>query len=149
MMARIIVCLFFFAYFSSTSNAQLEKVIHQTFEIGEANNIALDLVGTYEIEPWAGNNILTETKIQMFNASPAILNHFVKEKRYEIQVESEGISLKLISFDKERRAIKYKEGECSEIVNVRIFVPEDFEKIDKSHLVRKAKTVKVKDNNEK
>ena len=148
MKTRIVVCLFMLFGCCTKIQAQLEKVIHQTFEIDEAVNIALDLVGTYEIELWAGNNILTETKIQMFNASPAILNHFVKEKRYEIQLDANASGIKLYSFDKERRAIKYKEGECAEIVNVRIFVPEDFEKIDKAHLVRKAKVVKVKNNDE-
>lgn len=112
----------------STAQAQLEKVMHQTFEVGEVEKISLDLVGEYDIEQWAGNTIMTETKVELYEASPAILNHFVnKAKRYEISADTLNSQLSLVSMDKERKPIRTKTQECPEIVHIRIFVPDTFE----------------------
>lgn len=132
-----ILCLFTF----SNAQAQLEEVMHQTFEVGDMDGISLDLVGEYAIEKWAGNTIMTETKVKLYDASPAILNHFVnKDKRYEILADTLSSRLVLSSFDKERKPIRRsKETECFEEVNVRIFVPDTFEMTSDSTktLVRK------------
>lgn len=107
--------------------AQLEKTIHQTFEAGEATEINLDLYGAFEIEFWAGNNILTETKIELHNASPSILNHFIeKEKRYEIEADTAGTTLSLYSHDKKRETIRTRTGECFEIARLKVFIPEKY-----------------------
>jgi len=119
--------------------AQLERTIHQTFEIGDASRISLDLVGELETQPWAGNNVLTETKIQIFDASPAILKYFIEEvHRYEIQADTSAENqIVLKSFDKERKTVKTKKGECFEYVHVLVYVPEGFKKVDEVTLVRK------------
>ena len=134
----VFICLFTF----SNAQAQLEKVMHQTFEVGDdMEGISLDLVGDYSIEKWAGNTIMTETKVKLYEASPAILNHFVtKGKRYEILADTLSSRLVLSSFDKEREPIRRsKDKECFEEVNVRIFVPDTFEMTSDSTktLVRK------------
>ncbi len=131
--------------------AQLEQTIHQTFEIGEASRISLDLMGELETQPWAGNNVLTETKIQIFDASPAILKYFIEEAhRYQILADTSGNQIVLRSFDKERKTIRTNSGECFEYVHVRIFVPEEFEKVDEVTLVREKEAKKKfnKGNNE-
>lgn len=120
----LFICLFIF----SNAQAQLEKVMHQTFEVGNMEGISLDLVGEYDIEKWAGNTIMTETKVELYEASPAILNHFVsKDKRYEILADTLNNQLVLSSLDKERKPIRTKTQECPEIVHVRVFVPDTFE----------------------
>ena len=109
------------------SFGQLEKTIHQTFEIGDAATIDLDLYGTYEIIPWAGNNMMSETQIELYSASASILNHFVeKDQRYLIESDSTASNLTLRSHDKKRVAIRTRNGECFEIVHLKIFVPEKF-----------------------
>lgn len=112
----------------SNAEAQLEKVMHQTFEVGTAEAISLDLVGEYSIEKWAGNTVMTETKVELYEASPAILNHFVnKANRYEVVADTLHNQLQLSSLDKERKPIRTKTQECPEIVHIRIFVPDTFE----------------------
>jgi hypothetical protein len=135
--------LFLLISFSAPAIAfcQMEKTIHQTFEIGDAENITLDLVGEYEIKPWAGNTIMTETQVQLFDANISILNHFLeKEKRYFIEADTTGGEVKLISFDKKREAIKTKKGACLENVILKVFIPEVFEKQEDTHFVRKKTT---------
>jgi hypothetical protein len=129
------ICVFFF----QIADAQLSKVIHQTFEIDSVDKITVNLVGEFELEKWAGNEILTETKIEIYDATAGIFKYFIEEKgRYDIVAEIDGMSASLFSNDSERRTIKNKETdkECYEFIKVRIFVPDDFNIDDPVNLVR-------------
>ncbi len=64
--------------------AQQQKTLHQTFEIEEVERLNFDLYDEIEVEKWEGNTVLTETKIEVHDATKGIFNHFVKEGRYEI-----------------------------------------------------------------
>lgn len=136
-------CLFL-AFFTSlhSGNAQIEKTIHQTFELGEANTVQLDIYGDYTLSPWAGNNILVETNIQLYNSSEAILKHFIeKDQRYKVDVDTVSeTTLQLFSHDKKRPAMRTKSGVSSaENVVVRIFVPDNFTILDNKTLVLEKK----------
>ena len=136
---RIFSFVFFSVFVFQIANAQLSKVIHQTFEIDSVENLTLKLVGEYELEKWAGNNILTETKIEIYNTTSGIFKFLIEEKkRYEIVAEINGVNGTLFSFDSKRPSIKNnKTGEESyEIVKVKIFVPDDFNLDDPINLVR-------------
>ncbi len=119
-----------------TINAQLSQVIHQTFDIDEATSISLNLVGEYEIEKWPGNTIMTETSVQIYDATPSILKHFISAGRYEILGESTDDSYGLTAKDSERKAIQTRRGDCYEFIKMRVFVPEDFDVVDQKNLVR-------------
>ena len=106
--------------------AQLQKTIHKTFQIDSAEVITLELYGEYQIETWAGDNILTETKIQVFNASKTILNFLLENGRYDIKMELLEKTLLLQSKYQNRTPIKTKVGESKEVVNLRIFIPDTF-----------------------
>ncbi len=135
----------FFAFFLgvlTTASAQLEKTLHQTFPVGEMNTISLDLHGEYSIEPWAGNNILVETNVLLYNSSSSVLKHFVeKDLRYSIDADTTANgTLHLVSHDKKRVSIRTKTGaESTEVIKVRVFVPEDFVVRDQKLLEREAK----------
>ncbi|MCF8282889.1 MAG: hypothetical protein K9J45_21020 [Bacteroidales bacterium] len=120
---------------------QLEKTIHQTFDLASKANVELDLYGEYTLIPWAGNNILVETKIQLFNSSASILKHFIeKDQRYLIEADtsSNGL-LKLYSHDMKRSSLRTKTGaESTEVVETRIFIPENFIIRDDKNLVLEA-----------
>ncbi len=128
-------------FFASASYGQLEKTIHQTFDVNEKATVQLDLYGEYTLVPWAGNNILVETKIQLYNSSASILKHFIeKDQRYLIEADtSASHSLKLFSHDKKRSTLRTKSGaESTEIVETRIFVPENYAIRDDKTLVLEA-----------
>lgn len=132
--------LFSFLFLSISANAQLRKTVHQTFEVGDARNINLDVFGEYEIEAWPGNTIMSETKIELYDASPHILKFFLEEKeRYKLTLNGEGgESINLVSNDKERRGIQYKGKECFEAVKLKLYIPEDFEEVNPKTLRKKA-----------
>ncbi len=128
----------FLLSFAFASYGQLEKTIHQTFDLSEKSTILLDLHGAYTIVPWAGNNVLVETKVQLFNSSAAVLKHFVeKDQRYLIEADTAAAgTVKLVSHDKKRASLRTKSGaESTEIVETRIFVPENFAIRDDKTLV--------------
>ncbi len=130
-----IVLAFFLAF---NVNAQLEKTLHQTFDITESNLVSLELVSdSVFIIPWAGNNILTETRVELYGASPSILRHFIdKENRYGIEADTTAGNYKLYSTDAERKPIRTRSGECPEIVHIKVFVPKDFELQPDKSLIR-------------
>ncbi len=111
----------------NVSHAQLQKIIHKTFALDSAETVQLDLYGDdYVIETWAGDNILTETKIKLYNASKTILKFFLEKGRYDIEGKLEENILTLRSIDKNRPPIKNKEVNCYEVISLRIFMPDTF-----------------------
>ena len=121
-------------------NAQLEKTIHQTFEVEGLDALSVDLISdTTLLVPWAGNTILTETKVKLYDASPSIMAHFMeKEKRYEIEADTIESKLRLYSVVTERKPIRTRSGECPEYVNIRVFIPEEF-KLDGDNTLKRTK----------
>ena len=129
----IIICLLFYI----SAQAQLERVIHQTFEINdEINTVALDLLDSYEIEKWAGNNIMTVAKIELTGGANHILDFFVKEGRYEMEMKEKETSASLSTIKKERKEMNWKNGLVYELVTIKMYVPEDFD-LAGEQLVRK------------
>lgn len=111
-------------FFYNLSQAQNQRILHQSFEMDTATTLQLDLHGTFTIEPWVGDAILIETQVQMFDTPEGIFNHHIKEGRYEIESKLEGTTLYLTAKDKERRPIKTPKGTSKEEVAVKIFLPD-------------------------
>ena len=127
-----------FLLLSFAANAQLAKTIHQTFDLGEAETVALQLQGDVEIETWAGNSVMTETQIELYDATPAVLKYFVEELgRYEIEAKEQGTGLALVSKDQTRRSIQYKGQQCFETTRTKVFVPDTYEVVGDTQLRRK------------
>ncbi|MBI1224046.1 MAG: hypothetical protein GC192_02305 [Bacteroidetes bacterium] len=97
--------------------------------MNDKSTVQFDLYGTYTLVPWAGNNILVETKIQLFNSSASILKHFVeKDQRYLIEEDTtnNGI-LRLFSHDMKRATLRSKSGVTStEEIETKIYIPEKY-----------------------
>jgi len=137
--------LFLSLLLSTALQAQLERIIHDEFDVEEISAINLDLYGAYEVVPWAGNKILVETKIQLYSANNAILNHFIEAGRYKIDLLKDTEEASMVSVDMERKPIRTKSGECSEHVSIRLFVPEDFNAAQKNLLSRQIEITHSKD----
>ncbi|MEO1262257.1 MAG: hypothetical protein AAFZ15_25855 [Bacteroidota bacterium] len=138
MIHKYFLLFFFFLFISTSVIAQLEKTIHQTFDLENQKSISIDLISdSTAIILWAGNTILTETKVRLYDASPSILTHFMdKEQRYAIEADTSGQTVLLYSVNKERKPIRTRSGECPEYVNIRVFVPEEFEKQEGNTFIR-------------
>ena len=138
-----------FLLFSLSTQAQLERVIHQTFEIKEeVNAVSLDLLDSYEIEKWAGNNIMTVAKIELTGGANHILDFFVKEGRYEMEMKEEETKATLTNILKERKEMNWKNGLVFELVTIKMYVPEDFD-LAGEQLIRKAESTETASVNQK
>jgi hypothetical protein len=120
---------------AGTLDAQMERTVYQAFEIDSAATITLDLVGFTEVEikAWAGNTILSEANIQLWEASPEILNYFVENGRYKFGFEKKGDDVSITTQVRERKVIKTKlsgPSGCQEISTLRLFVPENYQWTD-------------------
>ena len=136
---RLPFFLLLFLFGTASANAQLVKTIHQTFDPGEAATIRLNIKGDIEIETWAGTSIMTETKIEIYDATPAVLKYFVEELgRYEIEANAQGNGVDLASKDQIRRSIQYKGQQCYESTVTKVFIPEDYEAAGDTEFRRKA-----------
>ncbi|MBK8567496.1 MAG: hypothetical protein IPN76_30310 [Saprospiraceae bacterium] len=113
--------------------------MHQAFDLGDRATVSLDLYGEYTIEPWAGNNILIETNVLLYNSTSSVLKHFVeKDLRYAIDSDTTvSGTILLASHDKKRISLRTKTGaESTEVITTKVFVPEDFIIQDQRLLVR-------------
>jgi hypothetical protein len=116
---------------TAQSSAQMKRTIYEAFEVDSAAAVVLDLVGftDVEVKAWAGNTVLTEVEIEIWNASPEIVDYFVKEGRYKFAFERKGDDVSIATQVRERKVIKTKlsgpDG-CQEQIKVRVFVPDNY-----------------------
>ncbi|PHN05025.1 hypothetical protein CRP01_18535 [Flavilitoribacter nigricans DSM 23189 = NBRC 102662] len=126
-------------------SAQLKHTQHQTFQLDSIDQVLIDLVDPYTVETWAGNQLMTETQVQLYQASESVLQFFLKNERYTIVSDSNSTELmSLLSKDTERKRIRTKFGECEERITVRIFVPKNFEQKGEKLWARPPKTEEEK-----
>jgi hypothetical protein len=73
--------------------------------------------------------VLTEVTVQIWNASPEIVNYFVEQGRYKFGFEKRQDAVSITTQVRERRVIRTKlsgpKG-CPEIAKVKIFVPDNY-----------------------
>jgi len=129
--------LLVFSFLLTPAFAQLEKTLHQTFEVKDVKDINLKIPAGYELLSWPGDVILVETNIKLEQANAAVMNYVVENGRYQMQFEGIKNGNYLLSYKNPNpQKLKTKFGPCDEVVNIRIFVPEQFDISDKAQIHR-------------
>ena len=121
----------FFLFSQGRVSAQMERTMYQVFEVDSAQTIDLDIAGEYAVEPWAGNAILVETNVQIWDASREILADLIKNGRYDLRTDSTGElnpkHIRIFTKNLNRKSIKRLDGQkCLEIAVTKIFIPDTF-----------------------
>lgn len=113
------------------ASAQMERTVYQVFEVDSIQTVSLDIVNfTYpELHVWAGNSILTEVNIQVWDASPEIVKFLIDEGRYAFESEKTGETLRVFSKIRKRQDIRLQDmhSKCVEQTTIKIFVPDIYE----------------------
>lgn len=140
-MQKLLLTICLVLAFSASAFGQMERTFYQSFEIDSVQSIALNLTGEFELSAWAGNTVLTETNIKLWEGSPAILDFFIKQGRYEIKMDKTEIDAAFKHTQSDRKPIKTQKNECTELVTLKVFVPDTYtwSVEDKIHLARKPK----------
>jgi hypothetical protein len=134
----LLATLFLFLMFSKIGQAQVEKTIHQTFNVEGAQTISVQIKGgEYEVQNWAGNTILIETNIKLEQATTQILNYVIEQGRYEVVLDQQNGSFTLKDKQTQRNRLRSKTGDCVENISMKILVPDEFAIQGLSQLVRK------------
>ncbi len=110
------------------SMGQLQRILHQTFQTDSVFRIQLGIDWEITTKPWAGNNVLTETEVKLYDGSIGIFEHAIAQGRYQIAMDTlapGNVRLRLL--DKDRFPIRTKKGECFEEINLTVYVPDRFE----------------------
>lgn len=111
--------------------AQMERTVYQVFEVDSIQTVTLDIVGfTYpELHVWAGNSVLTEANIQVWDASPEIVNYLIEQGRYAFEQEITGDAMRIFTKVRKREDIKLPgmRAKCVEQTTVKVFVPDIYE----------------------
>lgn len=125
------------------AQAQMERTMYQVFEVDSAQTVHFEVAGEYEILEWAGNSILVETNVQIWDASREILADLIKLGRYDLATDSTAgpnpKQIRIFTKHLNRKSIKRLDGQkCLEIAVTKIFVPDTFYiSEDKQRLTRK------------
>ena len=79
---------------ASAGYAQFAKTMHSTFPTDDIETINLELVDNVTVEHWAGNTILVQTDVRLYNASKGLFAFLTEEDgRYELSASTEGSTL--------------------------------------------------------
>ena len=142
-MLRSWIVLSFLLLFAFGVVAQMERTMYQVFEIDSAQIVRFEITGEYSVEEWAGNSILVETTVQLWDANKEILGHFIKEGRYDLVADSttdpHPRDVRIYTKFIDRKPLKRRDGQkCLEIAVTKIFVPDTFYiSEDRQRLTRK------------
>lgn len=113
------------------ASAQMERTVYQVFEVDSIQTVTLDIVGfTYpELHVWAGNNILTEANVQVWEATPEVVNQLIKDGRYAFESETTGEMLRIFTKVRKREDFKLPgmKTKCVEQTTVKVFIPDIYE----------------------
>jgi len=130
-MTNRLILLLCTLWFATGVSAQMERTVYQVFEVDSVQTVTLDIVNfTYpELHIWAGNSILTEANIQIWDASPEIVNDLIKEGRYAFDSEKSNESLRIFTTQRKREDVR-RQGTPSKFVEqttIKVFVPDIYE----------------------
>ena len=123
--------LLFSLAFAPVAQGQMERTTYQVFEVDSVQAVVFEVVGEYQVLDWAGNSILIETNVQIWDASREILSHLIKEGRYDLSLDAtvgtDAKQVRIFTKHVDRKPIKRLDGQkCLEIAVTKIFVPDTF-----------------------
>lgn len=122
--AVFISCLFIG---SVALNAQIHDRLHWVFPVDSVQQIDFDIVDRYEVENWDGNQIMVTSEITVYNATKGIVRFFLEDnRRWDVIDTLLGTTLLIDSYHSRRAPIVSGGEECYEVVQVKVFVPNDF-----------------------
>ena len=120
----------FLFFLQNTLVAQIHDRLHWIFPVDSVEQINFDLVDPFEVENWAGNQIMVTSEITVYNATKGIMKFFIEEnKRWEVIDTLQNGILTIDSYQSRRAPIQSKGEECYEIVNVKVFLPAEYVRI--------------------
>lgn len=125
----------FFFFLQNAVVAQIHDRLHWIFPVDSVEQINFDLVDPFEVENWAGNQIMVTSEITVYNATKGIMKFFIEEnKRWEVIDTVQNGILTIDSYQSRRAPIQSKGEECYEFVKVKVFLPSEYVRVADSEV---------------
>ncbi|MEZ4985718.1 MAG: hypothetical protein R2795_11900 [Saprospiraceae bacterium] len=119
-------------------SAQIHDRLHWVFPADSVQKVVIEVVDPYTISNWDGHQVMVASEITVYNASQGIMDFFIKEnKRYEVVDTIIQQVMTLDSYQSRRAPIQSKGMTCYEQVQVKIFLPFDFQQESDTVWVRR------------
>lgn len=99
---------------------------HETFALDSVQVVELQLFDEYETVPWAGNQLMIQTTVDLYGCRQHILDFFHEQERYAVRDSLVGDQLTVASVDTQRKMVLVQGKECYERITIRVFLPEAF-----------------------
>jgi hypothetical protein len=127
-MRPIIVCLAFMLAFAgaTTASAQLFRQFNHNFMLADATTVMIQMPDSIVYEPWSGGTFLIESSITLTNANSGILEHVIRNGRYEITLEDNGEQALFKLTNPSRNPIRFREQIVGEKIVYKIYYPQAF-----------------------
>jgi hypothetical protein len=127
--------------------AQIHDRLHWVFPVDSVEQITFDLVDPFDVENWAGNQVMVTSEITVYNATKGIMKFFIEEdRRWDIIDTLQNGVLLLDSYHSRRAPIQSGGETCYEVVKVKVFLPSEYEKLSDSQVwARKELAVEEKE----
>jgi hypothetical protein len=129
----------FFLSLTNFLNAQVQKLNFESFDVTEkVRSVKIETEEDYVIKPWSGVQLMVETQVVLENGSMDILGIFIRDGRYSMKADmSPDGNLTLSSRLPKRLQVKYQGQVCYERIKMVIYVPAEFNVIDRTNFIRK------------
>lgn len=89
-MVKRLLSFFFFVAFFSCLSGQVRETLYSTFPADGFSAITHSMPGDVTLSAWAGNQIMVEMTILIENGTQRLLEHFVENERYLVEVANDG-----------------------------------------------------------
>lgn len=127
MLPRLLAFVFSVSAACTSADAQYAKTIHTTFPAVGVERVKVAVADSLTVGTWAGNVILVQTDVRLFNTTEGLFRHLTGEAgRYRIASSREGTTLNIVSEEPERRTIDTSVGVLEEEIHVKVLLPEDY-----------------------
>ncbi len=94
-MYRIGLSVLFFISLCCALTAQVRETLYTTFPAEGIAAITHSLPGNIILTPWAGNQIMVEMTVLIENGTQRLLEHFIENDRYELNLINEGATARI------------------------------------------------------
>lgn len=120
----LLVCFLCIASFAALSG-QVRETLYSTFPVDGATAVSHSLPGSITMSSWVGNQIMVEMTLLIENGTQRLLEHFVENDRYKIEVVNEGGTLRIFMINVLPEYILASGSSMFERVEAVIYYPEN------------------------
>lgn len=125
--------------YTTSSQAQVERVMYQYLFVKDSSNtLQFNIKDNFQIIPWHHENkVMIEANITLENGNMDLLGTLIREGRYNTFFDDKHVGSSILKYVQDTRLLLKNKGVmCNEIVKLKIYIPDIFEKVSETQYAR-------------